>query len=111
VPGLEPIPTGEGTFRWEGADNGASVSGFVVRSLPGEGPVLHQHPYEEVFVLEGGRATFTVGDQTVELEPGQMLVAPANTPHKFLNSGEEPLRMVAIHPAPRMEQEDLPEGG
>jgi mannose-6-phosphate isomerase-like protein (cupin superfamily) len=103
----ETIPSGEGTFRWEGADHGASVSGFVVRSLPGEGPVLHRHPYEEVFVLEAGQVTFTVGDETVELEPGQMLVAPANTPHKFVNSGDKPLRMTTIHPAPRIEQEDL----
>ena len=108
---IEPIPTYEGTFRWEGADHGSSVSGFVVRSRTGEGPVLHRHPYEEVFILEAGRVTFTVGDETVELEPGQMLVAPADTPHKFVNSGEEPLRMTTIHPAPRIEQEDLPDGG
>ena len=108
---LEPISTYEGTFRLEGADHGSSVSGFFVRSRTGEGPVLHRHPYEEVFILEAGRATFTVGEETVELEPGQMLVAPANAPHKFVNSGEEPLRMTTIHPAPRIEQEDLEEDG
>jgi mannose-6-phosphate isomerase-like protein (cupin superfamily) len=106
----EPISTNPGaTFRFEGADLGAGVSGFVSRAKPGDGPELHRHPYEETFILEEGRATFTVDGETVELDAGQMLVAPAGAAHKFVNSGDGPLTMVTIHPSPRMEQEDLPE--
>jgi len=110
MPAPQPISTRSGaTFRFEGADLGAGVSGFVSRAKPGEGPALHRHPYEETFILEEGRATFTADGQTVELHPGQMLIAPAGAAHKFVNSGEGPLTMVTIHPAPRMEQEDLAE--
>ncbi len=108
----QPISTEPGaTFRFEGADHGSRVSGFVSRAKPGEGPKLHRHPYEETFILEEGHATFTVDGETVELAAGQMLIAPARAAHKFVNSGDAPLMMVTIHPAPRMEQEDLPESG
>ena len=108
---LEPsdtTPHGRTTFRFEGADHGAQVSGFIVRSQPGEGPQLHRHPYEEIFILEAGTATFTVEGETVELVAGQMLVAPAGAVHRFVNSGDGQLTMTTIHPAPRIEQEDLP---
>lgn len=107
-----PIPTRRrknATFRFEGADHGASISGFVSRAAPGEGPGLHRHPYEETFILEQGSARFTMEGEAVGLEAGQMLVAPAGAAHRFVNSGDGPLLMVTIHPAPRMEQEDLPD--
>lgn len=100
---------GGGTRQFEGADGGSSVSFYLVAEEPGSGPPLHRHPYEETFVVQGGRARFTVGGEEVEAGPGDVVVAPARAPHKFTNSGEETLRLVAIHPAPRMEQEDLEE--
>jgi quercetin dioxygenase-like cupin family protein len=42
--------------------------------------VLHTHPYEEVFVTLEGEATFTVGDDTIEVSAGQIVVAPAGVP-------------------------------
>ncbi len=108
---ISTIPRGHATFRFEGADHGAMVSGFVSRAAPGDGPGLHRHPYEETFILEQGSARFRVDGETIELEAGQMLVAPAGAAHRFVNSGGGPLLMVTIHPAPRMEQEDLPDEG
>jgi hypothetical protein len=43
---------------------------------------LHTHPYDEVFVVQEGDLTFTVGDVIVEAKGGQIVVAPAGTPHK-----------------------------
>lgn len=83
------------------------ISFFWVFTLPGRGPGLHIHPYEEVFVMQQGLATFTIGDQTLEVRGGQIVVAPANTPHKFKNSGEEPLQMLSIHPSKQVIQENL----
>jgi hypothetical protein len=34
-----------------GTDIGAGVCVIVVDSDPGDGPRLHRHPYEEVFVM------------------------------------------------------------
>ena len=38
---------------------------------PGRGPALHRHPYEEVFVIVEGEATFTLGDETLVVRGGE----------------------------------------
>jgi mannose-6-phosphate isomerase-like protein (cupin superfamily) len=107
-----PIPFGDipGSARarkFEGREHGATVSFFLSQHAPGEGPDLHRHPYEEVFIMYEGVATFTVGDDTVEAGPGEIVVVPPNTPHKFKNSGDVRIRQVGIHPSPEVIQEDL----
>jgi quercetin dioxygenase-like cupin family protein len=93
--------------RFEGADHGAGVSFFLARTLPGRGPSLHRHPYEETFVVHEGRLNFTVDDQTIEAAAGQIVIAPPGSAHKFVNVGDAPAHMTNIHPRPRMSQEDL----
>ena len=88
---------------FEGHEYDAPVSFFVVDVDPGEGPALHQHPYVEVFVVQQGTATFTVGEATMEVVAGHIVVAPADLPHAFVNTGSSALRTVNIHPVPRME--------
>lgn len=77
--------------------------------LPGSGPRLHRHPYPEIFVVQEGQATFTVGDATIEASAGQILIAPAGVPHKFINSGRGPLRQLDIHTNDRFITEWLEE--
>ncbi len=50
----------------------------------GVGPRLHLHPYAETFVIRRGGATFTFGDESFDAHAGQILVVPAETPHKFV---------------------------
>ena len=76
---------------------------------PGSGPKLHRHPYAEIFVVQGGNATFTVGGAVVEASGGQILIAPAGVPHKFVNSGDRPLRQLDIHLSGRFDTEWLEE--
>ena len=65
------------------------------------------HPYVEVsFTLEG-TATITVGDDTREVKAGGIVVIPANTPHRFVNSGGGVLRQIAIHTSPKFIQTNL----
>jgi quercetin dioxygenase-like cupin family protein len=106
VDDLAPAPGRTG--RFEGHEHGASVSFFVSRVPAGGGPGLHTHPYEETFVIHEGSATFTAGEESVEAEPGMIIVVPPNTPHKF-TAGPDGLRSVNIHGSPRMIQEDLPD--
>ena len=40
-------------------------------------------------------------------EKGDIVIAPANVPHKFINTGEGILRQVDIHPASKMVQFNL----
>jgi len=91
--------------RFEGREHGSSVSFFVGTFDAGTGPGLHRHPYDETFIVEAGSATFTVGDETLELEAGQIAVVPANTPHKFVSG--EGFRLISISPSDGMEQENL----
>lgn len=100
-------PTG-GSPVFEGAEHGGvAVSFFMVDAAPGEGPRLHRHPYDEVFVLHDGEASFTVGDESILAHSGQVVVAPRQVPHKFRNSGSGRLRMTTIHPSERVIQEWL----
>ena len=97
------LPHSETAYRFEGSLYGdADVSFFLSDRPPGKGPSLHTHPYDEVFVIQRGKLTFTVGDATVEVKEGQIVVAPAGTPHRFVNSGAERSRHVDIHTSGRM---------
>lgn len=90
-------PDGNG-YDFEGyLYGGARVSIIFVDMEPGHGPRLHKHPYEEVFIIQEGQATYTVGDKVIEAKAGQVVVGPANVPHKFVNSGTGRLKQVDIH--------------
>lgn len=90
------------TYDFQGYLHDATHFSFLwVDMPPGEGPRLHKHPYEEVFIILEGRSTFTVGSTTLEAEAGQVVIAPPDTPHKFVNSGSGPLRQIDIHASPR----------
>ena len=66
----------------------------------GVGPRLHQHPCTETFIIRRGWATFTVGSEQLRGQAGQVIVVPANTPHKF-STGPEGYEAVHIHANPR----------
>ena len=89
---------------FEGDGAGANVSMFVTRTPPGRWVPLHVHPYPETFLLLEGRGRWTRGDEVVELEPDQMVVVPADTPHGFRNIGDVPLLVVSVHEAGTIEQ-------
>lgn len=90
------------TYEFQGYEHGETKISFIWVDLPpGEGPRLHKHPYEEVFIVQEGEATFTIGSTTLEVKAGQIAIVPGGMPHKFINSGEGPLRQVDIHQSPR----------
>ena len=107
---LADLPHSDTAYEFQGHHyDDAGVSFFLVDAPPGSGPKLHKHPYEEVFVVQEGEATYTVGEQTIGVSAGQIVVAPAGVPHKFVNSGSGPLRQVDIHPSGRIRQVNIPE--
>jgi mannose-6-phosphate isomerase-like protein (cupin superfamily) len=93
--------------EYTGEELGAGVSIILVDTPPGRGPSLHRHRYEEVFVVREGVVTFTVGDRERVARAGDIVVVPPDTPHGFVNTGEVPLGMVAIHVSPRFVTEWL----
>jgi len=49
----------------------------------------------------------TIGDQTREVNAGAIAVVPANTPHRFVNSGDTMLRQIDVHASPKFIQTNL----
>jgi mannose-6-phosphate isomerase-like protein (cupin superfamily) len=106
----DDIRIGNGrSLRFEGAAYGSNVSFFLVTSDPGQGPGLHRHPYDETWSVLEGEATIVVGDKTLVARAGDTAVAPADTWHRFTNTGPGTLRIVCIHASPVMIQEFAPE--
>ncbi|MFC6487024.1 cupin domain-containing protein [Nitratireductor sp. GCM10026969] len=73
----------------------------------GEGPRLHVHPYDEVFVVTEGRARIFVGDTVLDATAGQVVFGPAGIPHRFENLGPGRLQTIDVHHSPRWIQTDL----
>jgi mannose-6-phosphate isomerase-like protein (cupin superfamily) len=104
---LEQLPFVGMSHEFVGEMQGAPFSAYIVKAKPGQGPPLHKHPYVEVaFILEGC-ATITVGDEQREVKAGGIVVIPAETPHRFVNSGDTILRQIDIHASPNFIQTNL----
>lgn len=96
----EPAETWNGELQ--GAAFGAGISLiFNLMHEPDGGPRLHRHPYPETFIIRSGEALFTVGGKQIRAAPGQILIVPPNTPHKFENVGTAPLETIDIHESGR----------
>ena len=97
---------------WHGSVAGASLGGPVTvlafgTDLPGGGPSLHVHPYDETFVVLIGRARFIVGETVLEAGAGEVVFGPAGIPHRFENIGSGRLQTIDIHHSPVWIQTDL----
>lgn len=70
--------------------------------LPGQTQSVHAHEGQDKFYLVlGGRALFTLGEQRREVGEGVCVWAPAGVDHGVENKTEQPLVvLVGIAPAP-----------
>ncbi|MGI9490166.1 MAG: cupin domain-containing protein [Geminicoccaceae bacterium] len=94
--------------RVEGRNLGTNATVLFFSSDEiGDGPSLHVHTYDEIFIIRQGRARFTIGDQTLEAEAGDILFGPANIPHKFENLGPGRLETTDIHLSAHFAQTEL----
>ncbi len=95
VVGRESLPVDGNTYEFEGLRHRKTDVSFIwVDMPPGHGVRLHKHPYKEIFIVV---AAFTAGSRTLEDQAGQIIIVPADTPHRFKNSGSGQLRQVDIH--------------
>jgi len=100
----------DGPYR--GSINGEALATQVTvltygTDEPGGGPVLHVHPYDEIFIVQLGHARFFVGDQVIDAEAGETVLGPAGLPHRFVNLGPGRLQTLDIHLSPRWIQTNL----
>ena len=81
-----------------GKDFGTDVTIlFYATDEVGIGPKWHVHPYDEIFIMRKGRALFTIGGEKIEAEVGDVLLGPADIPHKYHNLGPGVLESTDIH--------------
>jgi mannose-6-phosphate isomerase-like protein (cupin superfamily) len=66
---------------------------------PGSPGPLHTIDREEIFIALSGQARATVDGSTYDVQPGDALVVPANTPFGIANPGADPFEAVVIMPA------------
>jgi mannose-6-phosphate isomerase-like protein (cupin superfamily) len=102
------LPAGGFSRELEGADHGGvGISIIFVDAEPGQGPALHKHEYDEIFIVQEGEAAMTVGTDERIVKAGEIAVVPAGRPHRFVNSGTGRLRQIDIHLSPRFVTEWL----
>jgi mannose-6-phosphate isomerase-like protein (cupin superfamily) len=98
----DELPRDGNVYEFQGYLHGETNISFIwVDMPPGDSVRLHKHPYEEIFVIQEGHVTFTVGSETLAARAGQIVIVPAETPHKFINSGDGPLKQIDIHQSPQ----------
>lgn len=95
---------------WKGTLNGTQWGVGVTilnytQANRGDGPKLHVHKYDEIFIVRRGRGLFWIGDARIEASEGDVLLGPANVPHTFKNIGDTPLETIDIHLSDHMAQE------
>lgn len=95
-----------GSVQGKDIGTGATVLFYATETV-GEGPRWHVHPYDEIFVIRTGRAEFTIGEEKLVAEVGDVLLGPANVPHKYTNLGPGLLESTDIHVSDRWIQTDL----
>jgi mannose-6-phosphate isomerase-like protein (cupin superfamily) len=93
----EDLPQDGTNWEFQGyLYNDTDVSFIWVDLPPGGGPRLHRHPYAEVLIIQEGHGTYTLEETTITAQAGQILLVPPQVPHKFINSGDGPLRQIDI---------------
>jgi quercetin dioxygenase-like cupin family protein len=63
---------------------------------PCGGPAPHRHDFEEMFTLLEGEIEVTFRGEKSVVRAGETVNIPANAPHFFRNSSEQPARMLCM---------------
>jgi quercetin dioxygenase-like cupin family protein len=102
-----PISGERFIFSQTAGDTGGELVAVDFTVSPdGKVPGAHVHPVqEERFSVISGVMKFRLGRKTVLAGPGETLIVPAGTAHRFENAGDEPAVLrIEVRPALRMEQ-------
>jgi HTH-type transcriptional repressor of puuD len=98
---VEPFDRGNGvaTIPYVGKWNceiNALTTGQTTFQV-GTGLPLHSHNVEESVLILEGLATAQIGDEQFDLVTGQATWVPAGVPHRFLNRGDDVMRIYWVY--------------
>ena len=92
------LPYDGNTYEFIGSQHQDTEVSFIWVDMPPGGNIrLHKHPYKEIFIVQEGVGTFTVGSTILEAHAGQIIIVSADTPHKFMNLSDKQLKQIDIH--------------
>lgn len=101
--------TGTVNRRLIGPDNVGAKNIEVLLGVieKGKGALPHAHPgIEQVCYVLEGRARAEVDGESCELGPGECCYFPADLPHSFTVTSDEPVRVLVIYSPPYQEHPD-----
>ena len=104
------VRAGEGDARWwwgnlailktTGDKTHGGLTVVEVTMGPGRMAPLHvHHREEETFLITRGQLTFQIGDQTIQANPGDLVVGPRDIPHRFTAGPEGATLLFLLTPA------------
>ena len=94
----DELPRDANTYEFVGSQYLDTEISFIWVDMPPGGTIrLHKHPYKEIFIIQEGVATFTVDSAIVKAHAGQIIIVPADVPHKFTNLTDRQLKQIDIH--------------
>jgi mannose-6-phosphate isomerase-like protein (cupin superfamily) len=97
----ESLPFFGVAHEFVGKEHGVVTSVLFVTAPPSRRIRLHRHDYDEIIIVQDGRARCTVGDKEHVVGAGDIISIPAGTPHSFISIGDVPLRQIDIHANPQ----------
>jgi quercetin dioxygenase-like cupin family protein len=80
---------------------GERISVSILEFPPFTHLPAHQHPNEQIGVVEEGELEYTIGGQTRLCQPGSVFVVPPNTLHSAVVLSDRQARVLDIFSPPR----------
>jgi quercetin dioxygenase-like cupin family protein len=84
------------TILLTGKDTAGKFCLIDMHIPPGGGPPPHRHDFEETFIILGGELDATFRGKKQVVRAGETINVPANAPHQFHNSSNQPVRLLCI---------------
>jgi quercetin dioxygenase-like cupin family protein len=92
--------TGRMTVKASGAETGQAFAQIEIDGPRGDAPPRHLHHNEdESFYVFEGELTVLVGDERVDLKPGDYCFAPRGIPHAHIVRSERARFLTTLSPA------------
>ena len=107
MPAVDPNGLPTQTFEWGSikwlvspeSEEGAGLTFGEVVLLPGKGHERHNHPESEevLYVLSGEGEQMVADGEPFSVRAGDAIYVPTGVFHSTLNTGWEPLRLLALY--------------
>jgi quercetin dioxygenase-like cupin family protein len=80
-------------------ESGAAVSMMFVEVKPGGNTLRHSHPYEHTMFFLEGTGEVVEENGVSPISPMEVIYIKSNELHQIRNTGDRPLKFIAVEPA------------